>query len=187
MEKLCPIIDEPEKRIIKTAIVTFPVGGGPATASAKPTIPAGWKEFVSAEGKYSVAFPEGGKPVQREDNASGFLAKTIGVDKADGTTIIITYSDLPVAFTGDQLEKALDGSRDGMTKSIPGAKVINESKTTVEGIPAREVTIAHHGGTMRSRMFQSGQRLYILAIGGPEGKVSDADIKTFFDSFRLTK
>jgi hypothetical protein len=194
LDSLCPVIEEPEKREIKTEAPAAPAAPGAAPAAPPPApagkaaVPAGWKEFTSAAGRYTVALPPG-KPMEKTQQQMGFSVRSDGVESPDGVGAFVSYGDLPVptAPTGALLEKAYDNGRDEIARRLPGGKVTSEVKGTFEGNPGREITIAFTGGTMRTRFFFAGTRMYELSFVFQAGKSDEASVKAFFDSFRLTK
>jgi hypothetical protein len=172
-------------------MVAMEKGGGPSSgvlASGEGT--SEWKDLASREGRFRVRLPAG-KPVQTTqnvDSAAGQLTiHTLGVEAINGSRFIITYNDLPPEAMKEGAEPLLEGTRIGLTNSVPGAKVVKDTKITVEGNPGRAFTVdLADRRTMYVRAFIVKERLYQLFAAGSEGQFDERAANTFFDSFHLT-
>jgi hypothetical protein len=165
---------------------------GPETPVAGGKFPAGWKEHVSKEGRFAVAFPPGTPQTQTQPlkipGVGDITLEIVGLERAgDKAQFVVMYNDYPPAVMKGGSDALLDGAKLGVTMTLPAAKVNGESKITLDGNPGRELTISIPGrGALKARIFLVKNRLYQMLFTGPK-PVDAKDQKAFFDSFRLLK
>jgi hypothetical protein len=165
---------------------------GPETPVAGGKFPAGWKEHVSKEGRFAVAFPPGTPQTQTQPlkfpGVGDITLEIIGMERAgDKAQFVVTYNDYPAAAMKEGPEAILNGAKMGMTAVLPKAKVGAERKTSLDGNPGLEFTVTIPGqGDRHTRIFLVKNRMYQLLIAGPK-PVDAKDQKAFLDSFRLLK
>jgi len=165
--------------------------------------PANWKEFISAEGGFTVSMP--GVPANSSepiDTAVGQIVIHLYVLTTKLGEYGVSYSDLPVKTDDAALvRRVLDGSRDEILGN--GAKLLNENDVTVDGILGRELIFEKEGLVGRHRMFLVNGRLYALILtaapnvafnnGRPGSNPGDrtdlyeTTCSRFFGSFRFIK
>ncbi len=81
----------------------------------------------------------------------------------------------------------MDASVVGEVGSVPGGKLTDQKKVTIDGNPGRDVTAdAGANGRMKARVLLVKNRIYQLVVGGSPDAFSDKDIQKMFDSFKLT-
>jgi len=140
-------------------------------------------EFSDAHGKFSATFPAA-PSLDRQEGTSvsgGHTHFTWEVDQA-GRHFSVTYTEYRVAPV-----KNYDKNVMGMLAATQG-KLLRQAKIDLEGVEGREVyTQLPDNNVMRQRIFQTGNRLYQAVYVGPFGTESRADVRTFMESFRLTK
>lgn len=166
-----------------------PAKAAPAAKAPKAAaVPAGWKQMVSETGAYSLVFPGEPAPQDLTDNQGKFLA-TMYVLELDGGNVayMSSYSDLPLERTTAGPDQILSDARDGALKSAQGT-LASEKKINLDGFPGRELVILTPNG-MKSyvRVFLVKSRLYQAMGVMPTDKVDEKQVRTFLDSFRLTK
>ena len=101
----------------------------------------------------------------------------------------IAMSDYPTGFVAKTgLEPIMQGARTGATATLPkGSKITSETEIKLGTHPGRAWVIDIPGhGKLQARFYLVGDRAFQLTAG-PMPPVKDADAKTFFDSFKLTK
>jgi hypothetical protein len=99
---------------------------------------------------------------------------------------MLSLADVP-AGSGSG-EKLLDGTRDQLAKMVPGAKVADEKKVTVDGHPARDMTIEIPGiGLARARVVVAGQRVYQASVVGASGFVNSTQADRYLQSLKILK
>jgi hypothetical protein len=153
-------------------------------------VPETWTLHDSPAGRYSILFPTAPKlstlPLPTEEgNIDMHLAGAGSSDIYFG----VMHNDFPekVVAQGDT-ETMLDGARDNMIATHNGT-LLKEVRITLDGHPGRELSIEAVAegteATIRSRMFHARPRMYQLIVVGKKGKVNEAEVTKFFDSFKL--
>ena len=140
-------------------------------------------EFSDPHGKFSATFPAAPSLDKQEGTSisGGHTHFTWEVDQA-GRHFSVTYTEYKVAPV-----KNYDKNVMGMLAATQG-KLLRQAKIELEGLDGREVyTQLPDNNVMRQRIFQTGNRLYQAVYVGPFGTESRADVRTFMESFRLTK
>ncbi|MCA1592122.1 MAG: energy transducer TonB [Acidobacteria bacterium] len=153
-----------------------------------------WKEFSSAEGRFTVLLPGTPTPqVQTQDTAIG---------KLDVHTFTLTTSmqygvmfvDYPRTMEDSGAAKQfLDGARDGGVKGVNGT-LLEEKETSLDGHPGRIIKVrVGDGYVMRVKFYVVKNRLYQLGVtmwdkDAPEAaaRFHDETAARFLDSFKLT-
>jgi len=134
-----------------------------------------WQEFSSKEGQFSVKLP--GVP-KKETSAVG--TNNFEVEKKP-RTYSASYTDMapgqPFPF-----DKAVDTLAD-----YYGGMVLKKKDFTLGDATGREFEIltAKPKGYGAGRMILINDRLYQYFVLGPDARLSDADVKTFLNSFKL--
>jgi hypothetical protein len=174
--------------------------------TAKERNPNSWKQFTSAEGRFTVSLPGPGRPVHIDDTLNtpdGPIKTHSFFLDTDMAFYSVGYSDLPSAgpLTPEQNKEILDGTR---KQAVDGKdRVLSESEVSVGGTTGIETLVAGKDVISRSRFVCIDGRLYHLMIsvqpiiafrnGKPSADAKDrTDIfeKTsarFFDSFKIIK
>jgi hypothetical protein len=96
--------------------------------------------------------------------------------------------DPPVArVNGHAPDRTMDMARDDALARTQ-TTLINESRTSIAGFPARDFVGRNAGGgILDSRMIFAGQRLYMLIAAFPSASARcDRDVTRFFNSFAVT-
>ena len=162
-----------------------------------------WKEFKSAEGKFSIALPGTPKEeVSTQDTKIGKLTSHYFDLETDLGHYLLTYVDVPKApTTPEDIKAALDSARDQALSS--GARLLLENDISMAGVVGRELLVEQNGLILRARYFFVKERLYqIIFVAQPNtvfnnGKPSAnpanyTDLfqmvsKKLFDSFKVTE
>ncbi len=165
----------------------------PPPASLTGYNPEAWKEFSSAEGRFSALFP--GIPeevIQRlplpNENIvlhSYYLRTSVEYQTS--------YTDYPLPIEGtDKIAMFLNNVRDSSIKGING-KLLEDKESTFNGHPGRIYKVEFGGGyIINSRIFVVKNRFYMVATT-TYGKKAPANVSrlyenaatTFLDSFKL--
>jgi len=145
-----------------------------------------WKEFSSAEGKFSAIMPTDLKTsVIATDTAEGrLLTHTVSTTDSDLSEYSVSWTEYP----RESLEQRMTESRfikmrDALV-GYKGGRVLNESVVSQEGHPARDITFStSEGRVVRVRFYSLKNRLYQVMA---EAKEKDAvGVERFFNSFKL--
>lgn len=163
-------------------------GAAKTTKSAPAAVPSGWKHVASDNGNYSLSFP--GTPTEQDlKGDDGKFLATMYVLEMDGGNVayMSSYSDLPLQRTTAGPDKILSDARDGALSSAQGT-LDSEKKITIDGYPGRELIILTPNG-MKSyvRVYLVKSRLYQAMGVMPKERTDEKQVRTFLDSFRLTK
>lgn len=174
------------KRFFESFVLDEKLATGPAPTSLE------WKEFTSGKGGYKVKFP--GEPEMKTESTD-VMGQTVTFDLAMVTVdnpmgaFMSSYADFPKEMMAAQsVEKALDGARDGAVSKLEG-KLLEETKETIGGHPARRFTFEAQGGALlvTARILLVDNRLYQVLALRPRNSKLDAELATFVDSFKLLK
>jgi hypothetical protein len=162
-----------------------------------------WKEFSSAEGKFSISLPGTPTAEQRTmDTSIGKLTTHAFTLQTDFGVYYIAYIDFPVGpETPEENKQALDYSREQAVSG--GVRLLVENDVTMAGAVGRELLIAKNRWIMRARYFYVKKRLYQIILtslphrvfkdGKPSANAADrTDLfemvsKRLFDSFKVTQ
>ena len=188
--------------ILLVALLCSTVIAQKQPAPAKDDHASDWKEFSSAEGRFTVSLPETPKAdISTVGTPAGPLKSHFFFVETDKFLYYVAYVDLPAGpETPEENKEALDSSRD---RALANHRLISENDVTLDGIVGRELLVDRNGLIMNGRFFYAKQRLYhVILTARPyvvfrDGKPSphpkdrtDLFEKTsakFFDSFKLTK
>jgi hypothetical protein len=147
------------------------------------------KEFSPKDSGLKVKMPGEPKLVEQEDQ--GVKVKTWFVERNDGKEGFgVSISDIPGAATDEDadLQKRLDGARDGLLRAVNG-KLIQETKLTFDKkYPGREVIGSlKDDGRIRSRYYLIKGRMYQVLVAGSKEFIESDEVKKYLQSFELTK
>ncbi len=166
-------------------------GNSPAPA------PPDTHSFVSREGRFSIALPDGySRPkLEVNDVASDMgaikLYMYMSIRSSEGACLV-GYSDIKgVQLTDELRQKMLDGAREGALNNM-NATLDSETPTTLEGNPGRIVrfTAEKDGQKIRGRFdyYLVNNRLYQVGfIAIAQDALEQESISAFFGSFKLMK
>ena len=180
-------------RLLPAVVVFFA-----SIALAAP--PKGWKEYYSKKGAFSVIAP----PTQPIEETQKVKVETGDVDMhstmlqfgARGSELLLTVAWAEVLkepAEGTQIDRILNGARDGMVKNL-GGKLTAERKITIGTSPAREIDILL---TMppgapkdavyvaRARLTLSGKRLVEALAMGSKVQTLGFEGMTFLGSLKI--
>ncbi|MGK7921286.1 MAG: hypothetical protein AB4080_14885 [Trichodesmium sp.] len=149
-----------------------------------------WYNYSNKDGNYTVYFP--GKPQE----------KNISVPTSLGTLntlfafyeypekkrfFSINYVTYPVEPSQYNVEKGLDGARDGAARNS-NATIISEKNIRYQDFPGREIIFQSQQQPdlkILARMFidPTGPTLYILQVIAEDGNLDFPEAKAFLDSF----
>ena len=157
---------------------------------------AGWVEFSSVEGGFTVWMP--GEPAeepipkeaQEKLQKAGMSVQMFIHATPKNFSFTVFYSDMEGDFSEPKAkEKFLDGVRSGQVKGAgEGSKLVSEKAIWLDGHPGRELLIRTPTLIIRARAYVVGNRSYQIIFTTPLN-VTDKknDCETFFDSFKLIK
>jgi len=168
----------------------------PAKASQAAKSSPAWKEFSSAEGRFSILFP--GDPVLETkviDAAPGVQFHLHVHTVKTGVECSVMYADYPIEVSDPAVVKrVLDDGAKGAVASV-NSELLELKEITLDGHPGRYLKERMPGGEiMEVKMIMVGQRLYQVAITLPRDdgasatrKASEKMADKFLSSFKLRK
>lgn len=155
--------------------------GGPAQIS--------WQIISRPEDGFRLEMPSGPRELQvpafNESGASEPVKMLFSNPDGD-TTFAITWEDNPPVARVNHRDpdRTLDQARDGMLSRTQTA-LIRESRITVAGFPARDITAKNsEGGMLDARLIFANDRLYtLMAVFPSMGARREQDVIRFYNSF----
>lgn len=151
---------------------------------------AEWVKFTSPEGRFAVLLPHEPKFEKTSATEANPITNYRYSALGSGYGFICEYFDAP--STGEDLQKFLDNTRDGIVSGA-SATLVGEQKISLNRYPGRELTLAFTAKenaeiTARTRIYLVGKRLYSLTFLHVKSMdaVRTANFgKKFFSSFEL--
>jgi len=108
----------------------------------------------------------------------------------DNLAYILTETEYPDSLinsgNNNELDAFFKNSIDGIVNNFHG-KLVNESKTAIQGFPGRQVKLDIQQGksVMNIRLYLVKNRLYMLEIVTAADKDDNSSIEKFMNSFEL--
>jgi hypothetical protein len=162
----------------------------PETTSASAS--NNWYKYTAKDGSYSASFP--GQPQEKDQSVKTQVGElkfslTSYGDNASKRAYATTSAKYPVKPSEYDVEKGLDGARDGQAKNT-NATITNEKKISLNGFSGREITLkGANGGAMKTRLFidPKGPTLYQALVVAEDGNLNFPEADTFLNSLALPK
>jgi hypothetical protein len=102
----------------------------------------------------------------------------------------VVYGELPPGLRTRTPEEVLRALVEARARQLRGAQVTADTRVQVDGQPGRDVTflvpLGPNGEVVRQRACVVKERVYVLTLNGDPTMIPARDLRTFFDSFRLT-
>lgn len=150
---------------------------------------AEWKEYKSAQGRFSVQVPGtfqiDPQKLNDPNEPSMLYLHTL---QARPHSFLITYGDYPQGVL-DRVgrEKVQDNIRDAFLASIKG-KTVSETKAKLGENSGRDLTADFGQGlAVRYRCFLVKDRVYHFAVICEKANIGAEPVKRFLDSFKITE
>ncbi len=148
------------------------------------------EKYVSADGKFSVAFP--GEPTVTKDtvptDAGNIELNNFLYEQSATMAYMVSYSDFPSELVS-QSDPAtlLSGSMEGQLGTLVGAVTDKNENIDMQGNPG--ISFRAHDASLYvvAKNFLSGNRLYQVVLMRDGSYPAEEDEKAFFDSFELAK
>jgi hypothetical protein len=143
-----------------------------------------WQEYTSAEGGYRVLLP--GTPlvqtIKQGTGSGSFEQHAVVVSLREGD-FHAAHADLPTGLVLD-FTSVIQGQA-----TLLDARVVEDREMTLAGHKGRayELEIKPRRQVLSGRIVLVGNRLYHLMVAAQTLGGSSAEVKTFFESFRLTQ
>ena len=155
--------------------------------------PVSWKEYSSAEGRFSILFP--GTPKEETQSLDVQGAKfELHIHKLKAFAEYgVIYADYAIPVDDPEVAKrVLDNAARGAAASVD-AELLGLTEISIDGHPGRLLTERlPDGSALKAKMFLVGRRLYQIAVTMPKAEARPGDSNNlekfadkFLDSFKL--
>ena len=146
--------------------------------------PAGWVNFISDEGHFSVLVPEAPEDkAETTPSSHGPYTTHLFVVKDTQNVYLIGWVDYDPSFNFNR-QAELEANRDNFVKGI-SATLTSTRATTIDGYSAVEFSADTADRTFLSRVYMVGRRPYQLVVGYPKGGDPPSEVSKFFNSFKV--
>jgi hypothetical protein len=168
-----------------------PAGPGGNPVGKKPIGTPGQPTTLTSPKGFKVTFPG---PYQSEDPPEE-VRKKLGVpltvhgsvDLNAGLVFLAGTAEFPVAASADEKKELVGRIVNTVIEDDGKTPLTSRKNVTVGGQTWEELTTKEvGGGTAVSRVLQTDQRVYVLAVLSFGGTPPAEAVKKFFDSFELT-
>lgn len=161
-----------------------------ACASSAPATEAVEFPVTSAEGRFSIVFPnEPDTGVTEAKADEGTRKVTSMMAKKGSDDFGVTWSDVPKDFVATGALPVLEAARDQVVKNAK-ATVTSSEEITLDGVPGLKVEASVPDGITKGeyhvRFYLKGTRIYEVLVIRNDAKADDTLMLDFFDSFKLT-
>lgn len=147
----------------------------------------GWKQFRSAEGRFSISFPETPEiEVQNVASELGPLSTHTFTATEKEIAYAIAYTDYPDSIAPIEPAILIGGARDGVQESL-GATIVREKELRLGGNPGRDIEMTTDELQVRTHIYLVGTRMYQMIAVVPKSGKAPKSVERFFASFRLEK
>lgn len=149
----------------------------------------GWREFVSAIGRFKVMLPITPQHANEKLPVPGtayFLDYDMYISETpDGTTYMISLIRYPDALDTSNTDNMLENVMNEMVAASPGNKLRQMAFGEFLGVKALDFTIHSPEIVVASKAFVVGKTLYLLTLIDKMKKYKEEDFKYFVESFGL--
>jgi hypothetical protein len=174
--------------LLAPAVLALVVGVLPAEAQQ-----AGWAPFSPPDGRFSVRLPEPPQHMTEESSDPRVPAPLTSHTfmSIDGRRYyVVSYVDYPTNFKND-VEIELSSSRETFLKKVNGKLVGSKRVEYRRGndvLPAEEFTAIEGDNEHKVLTIVDNARPYqvVAVIPKDEEKEAAADVKAYFESFKIT-
>jgi HEAT repeat protein len=178
--------------LVAGGVAVLALGGvGLWLLTREATIPdAEWKEFPVKGQHFRVLLPGTPKPALSQGKLTA--GSLYGVERENGkVAFLVGYAPIP-AFDLQRVpwEQRFKAALQGTLANQPGSKVRTEKAVSLDGHPGKEYEAeVPQKGTLVIRFYgvndEDEAQFYTLMVGSPAYSAASADVRKFFDSFRL--
>lgn len=162
------------------AVILLVVVSTTGLAQEKPAL----KPFAPKGEGFQVAMP--GEPKLLEQDIMGLKLK-MWIHEAGEGGYAVAITDIG-KFPDEEIEKRLDGARDGAVKNVNG-KLIKETKIMLDKkYPGRQIDVslpAQGDAMIRQRFYIADGRLYQVMSIGKKDWVETKESATMLDSLKI--
>ena len=153
---------------------------------------AGWQDYKSSAGKFSVQLPS--KPQEQSQDQKtdvGTIKLNMVIAESNDSGYFVGYADFPNKVSNPaDIQKGLADSVKGSVANLKG-EIKSEKEFLLGDVPCRDFEA---GGkvqatdvSMKGRFCLAGNRLYQVFALGAKDKIAIADVDRFITSFKIEK
>ena len=153
---------------------------------------AGWQDYKSSAGKFSVQLPS--KPQEQSQDQTtdvGTIKLNMVIAESNDSGYFVGYADFPNKVSNPaDIQKGLADSVKGSVANLKG-EIKSEKEFLLGDVPCRDFEA---GGkvqatdvSMKGRFCLAGNRLYQVFALGAKDKIAIADVDRFITSFKIEK
>ena len=163
-----------------------------STAKVDDKNAAGWQDYKSSAGKFSVQLPS--KPQEQSQDQTtdvGTIKLNMVIAESNDSGYFVGYADFPNKISNPaDIQKGLADSVKGSVANLKG-EIKSEKEFLLGDVPCRDFEA---GGkvqatdvSMKGRFCLAGNRLYQVFALGAKDKIAIADVDRFITSFKIEK
>jgi len=156
-----------------------------ATTTAQTAQP--WARLAPTGTGFAVMLP--GTPEEQSSTKGQFTSRLYTLITKDGTTpraiYLVGYGEYALSVKIEP-QAELEANRDNFIKELPGMRLIESHKITLDGRLGLEFTGESERANVTSRVYVAGNRVFQLAVMVFKGMDEKANVNKFFESFAFT-
>ena len=164
-----------------------------STAKVDDKNAAGWQDYKSSAGKFSVQLPS--KPQEQSQDQTtdvGTIKLNMVIAESNDSGYFVGYADFPNKVSNPaDIQKGLADSVKGLVVANLKGEIKSEKEFLLGDVPCRDFEA---GGkvqatdvSMKGRFCLAGNRLYQVFALGAKDKIAIADVDRFITSFKIEK
>lgn len=170
-----------------------PVAESPAV---EPSLTDDWQAYTEKNGRYKIKFP--GKPIENNQQQQTAQGQTVEIttaiyeDEPNKRVYVSSVNEMPLPEgTSFDVEKGLDGGRDGATRST-NSTVVSEEQITYDGLPGRSIVMSTpDGAKIKMNMLINAQEdkamFYQVWVAAQDGNMDFPEADAFLDSLEIAR
>lgn len=153
---------------------------------------AGWQDYKSSAGKFSVQLPS--KPQEQSQDQKtdvGTIKLNMVIAESNDSGYFVGYADFPNKISNPaDIQKGLADSVKGSVANLKG-EIKSEKEFLLGDVPCRDFEaggkVQSTDVSMKGRFCLAGNRLYQVFALGAKDKIAIADVDRFITSFKIEK
>ncbi|MGD2183991.1 hypothetical protein [Lusitaniella coriacea] len=170
-----------------------PIAESPVT---EPSLTDDWQAYTEKNGRYQIKFPE--KPIENNQQQQTPQGQTVEIttaiyeDEPNKRVYVSSVNEMPLpeGATFD-VEKGLDGGRDGATRST-NSTVVSEEKIDYDGLPGRSIVMSTpEGAKIKMNMLINAKEekalFYQVWVAAQDGNIDFPEAQAFLDSLEIAR